>query len=114
MSNTLDIFTDAHLGTKESKQPQLRPTHRIQHNNQTGRWLSTFMAKWHPCEDLFIVGSMQRPRMMEIFDGNCGELVKGVQGEALTAVASRCCFHPSSDKLIVAGGNSSGRVTVAR
>jgi len=114
MADNIDIITDAHLQTGVIK----NPTHRIRHNNKTGRWLSTFMAQWHPSttgnEDLFVVGSMQQPRTLEIFDGNRGELVRGVQGNALSAVVSRCCFHPSSNKLICAGGNSSGRVTIAR
>eukprot|EP00551_Chaetoceros_affinis_P009608 CAMPEP_0203677532 /NCGR_PEP_ID=MMETSP0090-20130426/28521_1 /ASSEMBLY_ACC=CAM_ASM_001088 /TAXON_ID=426623 /ORGANISM="Chaetoceros affinis, Strain CCMP159" /LENGTH=117 /DNA_ID=CAMNT_0050544443 /DNA_START=13 /DNA_END=366 /DNA_ORIENTATION=- len=117
MSDNLDIFTDFHLNTGVVT----KPTHRIRHNNQTGRWLSTFMAQWHPSisssspnEELFVVGSMQQPRTMQIFDGSKGELVRGIQGDALTAVVSRCCFHPSVEKLIAAGGNSSGRVTVAR
>jgi hypothetical protein len=50
---------------------------------------------------------------MEIFDGD-GNLLRGVQGDALTAVVSRCCFHPSTEQLILFGGNSSGRVTVVR
>lgn len=111
MSNTLDIFSDAHLQKGTIKKPQ----HRIRHDNRTGRWLSTFMAQWHPTshEDLFIVGSMSKPRRMEFFNG-AGELLSGLSGEALTAVVSRCCFHPSSTNLIAIGGNSSGRVTVAR
>ena len=78
------------------------------------------MARWHPAaasnnnEELFVVGSMQRPRTLEVFDGNTGNLLRGIQGDSLTAVVSRCCFHPSSERLIVMGGNSSGRVTVAQ
>lgn len=111
MKDTLDIISDAHLlkGTIE-------PEHRIRHNNQTGRWLTTFHAKWHPTSaaDLFISGSMLKPRTMQIYSGSEGEIVRDISGEALTAVVSRCCFHPSEEKLVVAGGNSSGRVTVAR
>ena len=93
-----------------------KPDHRIRHNNRTGRWLSTFMAQWHPSAstDLFVVGSMMHPRTLQIFDASRGEVVRDVQGESLTAVVSRCCFHPSEQKLISAGGNSSGRVTVTR
>ena len=33
------------------------------HNNHTGRWLTGFRAQWHPMrEDVFVVGSMNRPR----------------------------------------------------
>ncbi len=112
MADTLDIITDAHL----MEGVIMKPTNRIRHNNRTGRWLSTFMAQWHPTSlcDVFVVGSMQQPRTMEIFDGGKGKLLRDIRGEALTAVVSRCCFHPSKDTLICAGGNSSGRVTVAR
>lgn len=112
MSNTLEIFTDSHL----AKGFISKPTHRIRHDNMTGRWLSTFMAQWHPSlihEDLFIVGSMSKPRRMEFFDGNTGKM-QTLQGDSLTAVVSRCCFHPSTEKLMACGGNSSGRVTIAR
>ncbi|PIK47014.1 putative WD repeat-containing protein 76 [Apostichopus japonicus] len=35
------------------------------HNNHTGRWLTKFRAEWHPrCEEIFIVGSMARPRQV--------------------------------------------------
>jgi WD40 repeat protein len=115
MSNTLDILEDAHLS------PGLitKPKSRIRHDNHTGRWLCTFMARWHPSssaltEECFVVGSIQQPRTVEIFSGNSGTLLRAIRGDALTAVASRCCFHPNADRLIVVGGNSSGRVTVAR
>ncbi|EED90697.1 WD40-repeat protein, partial [Thalassiosira pseudonana CCMP1335] len=42
MSNTLDIFEDAHLASGLIKAPKKR----IKHDNMTGRWLSTFMARW--------------------------------------------------------------------
>lgn len=114
MSDTLDIISDAHLVEGRIE----KPTHRIRHNNRTGRWLATFMAQWHPSsssgDDLFVVGSMQQPRTLQIFDANEGELLRDLRGDALTSVVSRCCFHPSTSKLVAAGGNSSGRVTIAR
>ena len=114
MANKLDIFEDIHTKTSSStKNSQLQPTKSIRHDNMTGRWLSTFMATWHPVEDIFCVGSMRKPRAVEVFDAN-GKLLRAIQGEALTAVASRCCFHPRTDQLTIVGGNSSGRVTVLR
>mmetsp|Transcript_30453 Transcript_30453/g.62778 ORF Transcript_30453/g.62778 Transcript_30453/m.62778 type:complete len:604 (+) Transcript_30453:193-2004(+) len=111
MSNNLDILKDAHTSSGLIKVPE----HRIRHDNMTGRWLSTFMACWHNLpicgEEVFLVGSMQKPRTIEIFSGRSGKVLHEIRGEALTAVASRCCFHPS--RLVVVGGNSSGRVTVA-
>lgn len=109
MADTLDITKDAHLCNKKV----LKATKRVHHNNRTGRWLTTFMAQWHPSADIFVVGSMKQPRCVELFDCD-GNLLRAVDGEALTAVASRCCFHPSLDKPVVVGGNSSGRMTVLR
>jgi len=105
--NTLDILNNFHLATD-----QIAPTTRVKHDNQTGRWLTTFQANWHPSLDVFVVGSMQRPRAIELFDSQ-GSKLRDIYGDALTAVASRCCFHPSTEKLIVVGGNSSGRVSIA-
>ena len=115
MANTIDVLEDAHLASGLITKPKSR----IRHDNMTGRWLSTFMAKWHPSsstfsDECFVVGSMVHPRTIEIFSGDGGKLLRGIRGDALTAVASRCCFHPNADKLVVVGGNSSGRVTVAR
>jgi WD40 repeat protein len=107
MADKLELFTDAQLGSGK-----LTPTKRINHNNKTGRWLTTFMAKWHDSLDTFVVGSMQQPRSIEVFDSN-GNVERLLRGEGLTAVASRCCFHPTSERLIVVGGNSSGRVSVS-
>lgn len=108
MANKLELTDDAHKLTGSFK-----PTTSIQHNNQTGRWLSTIMAAWHPKQDIFVSGSMKKPRCIELFDSR-GKLLREVTGESLTAVASRCCFHPSTDKLIVLGGNSSGRMVAIR
>lgn len=107
-ANRIDLISNAHLETGKMK-----PTHSINHNNQTGRWLSTFMANWHPRLDMFVVGSMNRPRCVEAYDPHGKQLVQ-VQGEALGSVMSRCCFHPSTDKIVMVGGNSSGRVVAIR
>jgi len=108
MANKLDIFENLHTAASKVA----KPCKSIAHDNMTGRWLTTFMAKWHPSVDVFVVGSMQRPRAIEVFAPTQRQCA--VSGEQLTAVASRCCFHPSTDQLIIVGGNSSGRVTVVR
>jgi WD40 repeat protein len=102
-NDTLDLYHDLHLS--KSNQVAVTPNKRIPHDNHTGRWLCTFMATWHPTDDVFCVGSMRHPRVVEVFDcaGTCVQAVA-----ALTSVASRCCF---SSRAIV-GGNSSGRVAV--
>lgn len=108
MMDKLEIFENAHLETNT-----IKPTKSIRHNNQTGRWLTTFMAVWHPKLDIFVSGSMNKPRCIESFDakGNC---LREVTGEALGSVMSRCCYHPSAEKMAIVGGNSSGRVVVIR
>jgi len=108
MADRLDLIDDAQL-----QNGKLKPTKSIRHNNQTGRWLTTFMARWHPQLDIFVSGSMKQPRCIESFDSK-GNLIRAVTGESLSSVMSRCCYHPSSEKLAMIGGNSSGRVVVIR
>lgn len=109
MNHKLDLLEDFHLSTKSN----VKPTHSIRHDNMTGRWLTTFQAAWHPVYDIFGHGSMAKPRVAEIFQNN-GKRDRAVGGEALTAVVSRLAFHPRTDRIILAGGNSSGRVTIVR
>merc|ERR1712062_227746 len=55
----------------------LKPYKSISHNNQTGRWLTTFKAEWHPNrDDIFFVGSMNQPRQIDIYSdqGNLSDL----------------------------------------
>jgi hypothetical protein len=43
-------------------------TSRISHDNETGRWLSSFKPAFDPKDPLtFVLGSMDKPRKMEIF-----------------------------------------------
>jgi WD40 repeat protein len=143
MSDAIDIYNTNDLvllNSKGSTTPSSpTPVQRIPHNNQTGRWLCTFMAQWHGGSsgsaesNSFIVGSMARPRRMDLFTSNttssstrenaadsCASTTfqrHEVVGEYMSSICSRCCFHPASNNsssLIVCGGNSSGRVTVAR
>jgi WD40 repeat protein len=71
-SNKLEIFDDAHL-LATTKGVLMTPKTSIRHDNQTGRWLSTLLARWHPSimvggeQEMFIVGSMQKPRCIEIY-----------------------------------------------
>ena len=111
MNHKLDILEDFHLA-KSKGNAKVKPAHSIRHDNMTGRWLTTFQAVWHPRYDIFGVGSMSKPRVVEVFANAKRQC--GVGGEALTAVASRLAFHPRTDRIILAGGNSSGRVTIVR
>ena len=113
MNNRLDILKDFHLqGNASGKKKHIvTASNSMRHDNMTGRWLSTFMAQWHPSiEDLFCVGSMEKPRNVHVYDTKQQRAAVG----GLSAVVSRVCFHPSPHEVILAGGNSSGRVTIVR
>jgi len=102
--NKLRIFD-----TSEGFGSVLKPKMNITHNNQTGRWLTTFKAEWHPRSDeVFFVGSMNQPRQMDIYTTNMDHFV--LKGEDLASVTSIVKCHPTQD--IVVGGNSSGRIHV--
>lgn len=82
----------------------------LKHNNYTGRWLSPFKAVWMPgCDELFLVGSMEYPRRIEVYS-NHGALLYKLMSESIASVSSLVDVHP--ERLIVAGGNSSGRVQI--
>ncbi|PSN55626.1 WD repeat-containing protein 76 [Blattella germanica] len=93
---------------------EMNGTHKLLaekvHNTHTGQWLTTFKATWHPQrDDVFIVGSMDRPRCIPIFNSKC-QLIHKFTDEDLSSVCSVCVFHPKQQ--IIFGGNSSGRVHV--
>ncbi|NXF45176.1 WDR76 protein, partial [Oceanites oceanicus] len=84
---------------------------KLRHNNNTGRWLTRFRAVWDPKqEDCFVVGSMARPRQIEVFQ-DTGKLLHSFYNlDFLGSVCSINVVHPS--KNILVGGNSSGRLHV--
>ncbi|KAG0428358.1 hypothetical protein HPB47_024644 [Ixodes persulcatus] len=67
------------------------------------------MSSGARCEDLFLVGSMEYPRRVEVFS-SAGTLLHTLKGDSLTSICSLVDVHP--DHFVVAGGNSSGRVHV--
>nr|XP_056721740.1 WD repeat-containing protein 76 [Euleptes europaea] len=83
----------------------------VRHGNNTGRWLTRFQAVWDPKrDDCVVVGSMSRPRRIQVFH-TTGELVHSFSSEDyLGSVCSINACHPA--RYIVAGGNSSGRLHV--
>ncbi|XP_069722731.1 WD repeat-containing protein 76 [Phaenicophaeus curvirostris] len=83
----------------------------VRHNNNTGRWLTRFQAVWDPKqEDCFVVGSMARPRQIEVFQ-DTGKLLHSFSNlDCLGSVCSINVVHPT--KNILVGGNSSGRLHV--
>ncbi|KAK7863990.1 hypothetical protein R5R35_000098 [Gryllus longicercus] len=80
------------------------------HNMQTGRWLRPFQAMWHPSrDDAFIIGSLNRPRQVDIC-GIHGLTLHSLKSPHLNTVLSNCHFHKS--RPVIAGANSSGYVHV--
>ncbi|XP_069480288.1 WD repeat-containing protein 76-like [Ambystoma mexicanum] len=82
----------------------------LKHNNTTS-WLTRFRPVWDPRqEDCFVVGSMERPRQIDIFHES-GELVHAFTNEdCLGSVCSINVLHPTRNLLV--GGNASGRLHV--
>uniref|UniRef100_A0A7M4E147 WD repeat-containing protein 76 n=1 Tax=Crocodylus porosus TaxID=8502 RepID=A0A7M4E147_CROPO len=87
------------------------PFATVRHNNNTGRWLTRFRAIWDPKqEDCFVVGSMARPRQIEVYQAT-GKLLHSFYNiDYLGSVCSINVLHPTQNILV--GGNSSGRLHV--
>ena len=90
------------------------PCAQCAHDNQTGRWLTTFRGAWHRDSAAFAVGSMAQPRQLEVYAADPHSSKRGVarvmslqDPEHFRSVHSRLAFHPSLDYLV--GVNSSGR-----
>ncbi|CAL1292691.1 unnamed protein product [Larinioides sclopetarius] len=102
--DSLCLFDCSKLGSALSLDTKAR------HNNFTGRWLSTFKATWLPnTDDAFVIGSMEYPRRIEIFDNKLDNIYN-FQDEYLGCITSTNVFHPSLP--VLAGGNSSGKVYI--
>mmetsp|Transcript_12586 Transcript_12586/g.25160 ORF Transcript_12586/g.25160 Transcript_12586/m.25160 type:complete len:781 (-) Transcript_12586:525-2867(-) len=93
---------------------------RLRHDNQTGRWLTNFRAMWDPKsleEERFVVGSMGRPRGIDVYmatpgGGGGSWSPVNLRDENFTTITSLNAFHPTLHAL--AGGNSSGKVSIFR
>eukprot|EP01135_Chromosphaera_perkinsii_P006759 Nk52_evm7s578 gene=Nk52_evmTU7s578 len=127
--NKIRIYDYAKSSPDENKSERrsIYPTQAITHNNQTGRWLTTFKAEWHPQSDnVFFCGSMNHPRQIDCFEGisagpsggaapdaaavNFKQIAALKDEDCLSSVCSIVKCHPSQN--VVVGGNSSGRVHV--
>lgn len=103
--DTLRIFDCSQLTEAEVRQQVV-----LKHNNNTGRWLTPFKAVWMPgCDELFLVGSMEYPRRIEVYSSG-GTLQRRITAESLSSICSLIDVHP--ERLVIAGGNSSGKVHV--
>ncbi|XP_065498123.1 WD repeat-containing protein 76 isoform X2 [Caloenas nicobarica] len=83
----------------------------VSHNCNTGRWLTRFRAVWDPKQErCFAVGSMARPRQVQLFRDTGALLHAFHNPDCLGSVCSINVLHPSRNILV--GGNSSGRLHV--
>ncbi|KAF3686798.1 WD repeat-containing protein 76 [Channa argus] len=83
----------------------------IRHNMQTGRWLSKISAVWDPKQEAcFVVGSMLKPRRVQVFHESGRLQHSFLDEDNLSTVLSITAFHPTRNALL--GGNSSGRLHV--
>lgn len=93
----------------EASYVSLEPKVRLQHNCQTGRWVTILKSRWQemPKDGInkFIIGNMSR--FADAFVGN-GEQVAHLSTDQMTAVPAACSFHRSENWVV--GGNSSGKV----
>ncbi|KAG4304771.1 hypothetical protein PORY_001824 [Pneumocystis oryctolagi] len=89
----------------------LSPTYTIEHNNQTGRWVTILRAQWHenPSSGMqkFTIGNMQR--YIDIYSSKGVYLSRLGDPEKITAVPAVCQFHPTQDWVV--GGSASGKIT---
>uniref|UniRef100_A0A8P4G3K5 WD repeat-containing protein 76 n=1 Tax=Dicentrarchus labrax TaxID=13489 RepID=A0A8P4G3K5_DICLA len=105
MDNHIRIYDTSAMTTKS---PLLTS---VRHDMHTGRWLTKLSAVWDPKrEDCFVVGSMSRPRRVEVFHENGQPQHSFMDGENLNTVLSVTAFHPTRNALL--GGNASGRLHV--
>eukprot|EP00039_Didymoeca_costata_P009950 m.132945 g.132945 ORF g.132945 m.132945 type:complete len:463 (+) comp14658_c0_seq2:243-1631(+) len=103
-----DDFIRVYQNLTDGKGEQ--PKFSIKHNNNTGRWLTTFKAIWEPRgEDKIIVGSMEKVRGIDILSASSGKRIQrltntDVQGSVSSLHACSTNFNQ------IAGGNASGKV----
>lgn len=97
--NTSDLTCDPPLLTS------------IRRNMQTGRWLTKLSAVWDPKqEEVFAVGSLGRPRQLQVLH-HSGRLLHSLSHpEHLSTVPSVVAFHPGRNAVLA--GNASGRLHV--
>ncbi|KAM0234262.1 hypothetical protein ACHAPO_006649 [Fusarium lateritium] len=87
----------------------VEPTHKVHHNNQTGRWVTILKPQWqrrpHDGIQKFVIGNMNR--FVDVFAADGSQLGQ-LGGDGITAVPAVAHFHPSQNW--VAGATSSGKL----
>ena len=112
------LFFEASTSTFASGGFNAASVLRVPHNNNTGRFTSTFKSVWDPkYERVFCIGSMDQPRGFDVFGANYSfskpaalNFRHKVAGPLVTNVPASLAPHASLPLLLA--GNSSGRVTL--
>ncbi|KAF3763909.1 WD repeat-containing protein [Cryphonectria parasitica EP155] len=88
---------------------EMKPTHVVKHNNQTGRWVTILKPQWqrHPADGIakLAIGNMNR--FVDVY-GADGEQLAQLDGEGITAVPAVAHLHPTQNWVV--GGTASGKV----
>ncbi|KAF3490505.1 WD repeat-containing protein [Arthroderma uncinatum] len=111
--NTLKIHNFGALDLKPRKHTEpleIAPDVVINHNCQTGRWVTILRPQWQPAPQSsiqrFCIGNMNR--FVDVYTSK-GEQLAQLGGDGLiTAVPAAAVFHPTQDW--VAGGTASAKV----
>ncbi|KNE73123.1 hypothetical protein AMAG_17271 [Allomyces macrogynus ATCC 38327] len=88
------------------------PTFSAMHNNKTGKWVTTFRARWHPTvPDCVLVGNMKRH--VDVMDAKTGKFVMMLDHASISAVPAVVAAHPAvRHQGVVLAGNASGKCHV--
>ncbi|GLB34907.1 putative WD40 repeats [Lyophyllum shimeji] len=89
--------------------PSSRPFSFVNHNCQTGRWVTVLKAQWSPNPDVyphFTIGNMNHS--LDIFSCKGDLVARLADKDKITAVQAVTCSHPSIVER-AASGNASGR-----
>ncbi|KAJ3362125.1 hypothetical protein GGF31_001809 [Allomyces arbusculus] len=88
------------------------PTFSAMHNNKTGKWVTTFRARWHPTvPDCVLVGNMKRH--VDVMDAKTGKFVAMLDHASISAVPAVVAVHPAvRHQGVVLAGNASGKCHV--
>ncbi|KAJ6673353.1 hypothetical protein OIU85_012361 [Salix viminalis] len=84
-------------------------TSRVQHSNQTGRWISSFRATWGWDDSFVYVGNMKRG--VDIISLDQRRVIKTLQSPHMTAIPCRFHAHPCRVGML-AGATAGGQVYI--
>ncbi|KAK7329979.1 hypothetical protein VNO77_24162 [Canavalia gladiata] len=99
LDDTINIYSGVNL----------EDTASIYHNNQTGRWLSTFRAKWGWDDSYLFVGNMKRG--VDVVSAVQREMVMTLQSPDMSAISCRFDTH-AFEVGMLAGATSGGQVYI--